>query len=264
MRKILFISIPIVILAHSCSGSQETEDSNEADERSKSEMIIDSAIAFHGGVKYYDADISFGFRDRMYSVSRSANSFAYTSTYSDSLGIHQRELSNDGLIVLRNGERIALTAKDSIAYAASVNSVVYFAMLPSLLIDNSVRSKYEGEESLKGKDYYRVKVTFTEEGGGEDHDDVYLYWFDKTDYSLDFLAYSFQVENGGSRFRAVTNSRRINGIIFQDYENYKGPAPDSLQYISEMYQNGTLTLLSNIELNRISVIDRPTAISELK
>lgn len=263
MRKFLFISIPIVIFASSCGEGREGGDSNHVDNRTRSEMIIDSAIAFHGGEKYYGHDISFGFRDRMYSISRSANSFAYTSTYSDSFGVHHRELSNDGLVVHLNGERVALSAKDSTAYAASVNSVVYFAMLPSLLTDDAVRSVYEGDESINGKSYYRVKVTFTEEGGGEDHDDVYLYWFDTTDYSLDFLAYSFLVENGGTRFRAVTNTRRINGIVFQDYENYKGPAPDSLQYISEMYKSGSLTLLSNIELNRISVIERPTAISSL-
>lgn len=264
MKRLLFLFISTALLAASCGGSHSSGNIESVDSRSESEIIIDSAIVFHGGVKYYDTDISFGFRDRLYSASRTANSFTYTSSFSDSLGAHLRVLSNDGLIVSLNGERVALSAKDSIAYAASVNSVVYFALLPSLLSDNSVRSKYEGEESIKGKEYYRIEVTFTEEGGGEDHEDVYLYWFDKADYSLDFLAYSFQVEGGGSRFRVATNSRRINGIIFQDYENYRGPAPDSLQYISEMYKAGILPLLSNIELNRISIIDRPTGIAELE
>lgn len=250
-------------MAFSCGINQTGESEEFVDTRSRSEMIIDSAIAFHGGEKYYNTDISFGFRDKFYSVYRTANSFSYSASFSDSLGKNHWELSNNGLVASRNGERIPLTAKDSSAYAESLNSVVYFAMLPSLLSDNAVQSKFDKDEQIEGKDYYRVEVTFAEEGGGEDHDDVYLYWFDKTDYSLDYLAYSFQVNEGGSRFRSVTNSRRVNGIIFQDYGNYKGPSPDSLKYISEMYSADQLPLLSNIELNRISVIDRPTAISEL-
>ena len=264
MRKFIFFLIPLALLVSSCGGDQLGGNEKSADTRSKSEMIIDSSIAFHGGEKYYNSDISFGFRDKVYQVFRSANSFSYSTSFSDSLGTNTWVLTNDGLIAKRNGERIALSAKDSIAYAGSLNSVVYFAMLPSLLSDDAVHSKLDGSEDIKGKDYYRIVVTFDEEGGGADHDDVYLYWFDKSDYSLDYLAYSFHVNEGGSRFRAVTNSRRINGIIFQDYENYKGPAPDSLQYISEMYNADQLTLLSNIELNKLSVIDRATAISELK
>ncbi|NEN22398.1 hypothetical protein G3O08_02635 [Cryomorpha ignava] len=264
MRKFLVILFPICVLAYSCGESRDGQNAESVDTRSKSEMIIDSAIAFHGGVKYYDTDISFGFRDKDYHVFRSANSFTYSTSFSDSLGDNIWELTNGGLIAKRNGVRIALSAKDSMAYAESLNSVVYFAMLPSLLSDNAVHSKLDGTENIKGKDYYRIEVTFSEEGGGTDHDDVYLYWLDKADYSLDYLAYSFHVNKGGSRFRAVTNSRRINGIIFQDYENYKGPAPDSLQYISEMYNADKLPLLSTIELNKISVIDRPTAVSEIK
>ncbi len=263
MRKSLVI-LGLGLLILSCAHNQEGAEVEKVETRSKSESIIDSAIAFHGGVKYYDVNISFGFRNKVYKVSRSANTFSYSVTFTDSLGSHFWELDNSGLIAKLNYERVPLSAKDSMRYAGSLNSVVYFAMLPSLLSDNAVHSDYDGEENIKGRDYHRIKVSFSEDGGGEDHDDVYFYWFDKSDYSMDYLAYSFHINDGGSRFRVATNTRRINGIIFQDFENYKGPAPDSLSYISDMYKAKKLPLLSIIELNRISVIEQPTAISKVQ
>ncbi len=257
--QILVISGLLVII--SCTS--ESVDSN-ADTRSDSEIIVDSAIAFHGGNHYLNSDIHFGFRDKHYSVSNTGSAFVYGSSHTDSLGRHERKLANIGYESFLNGARLKLSAKDSAAQAGSLNSVVYFALLPSLLKDEAVKQELDGEDSIKGKDYYRIKVTFSKDGGGLDYDDVYLYWFDQNDYSMDYLAYSFHVNDGGSRFRAAYNSRRINGIIFQDYENFKGPAPDSLKFIGDMYKAEKLPLLSRIELNRIAVMQKSVSISELK
>jgi hypothetical protein len=70
---------------------------------------------------------------------------------------------------------------------------------------------------------------------------------------MDYLAYSYLEEDRGSRFRVAYNPRRINGILFQDYENYKGPAPDSLEMILDLYKAEKLELLSKIELKAIAV-----------
>ena len=261
MRLLRIVLLGGVLISISCSSDSHD---NTSDIRSKSQMIIDSSIVFHGGDYYENSEIQFGFRDKQYTVSRTGSSFVYSSSHTDSLGTHERKLTNIGYEAFLNSERVVLSAKDSAAQAGSLNSVVYFAMLPSLLTDEAVNHEIDGEENIKDKDYYRIKVTFSEDGGGADYDDVYLYWFDKEDYSMDYLAYSFHVNDGGSRFRAAINSRRINGIIFQDYENFNGPSPDSLEVISQMYKAGELPLLSQIELNRISVIDKPISISKLK
>jgi len=261
MRLFQIVIISGFLFIISCTN--ESVDSN-VDPRSDSEIVIDSAIVYHGGARYSNSEIHFGFRDKQYSVSSTGSSFVYSSSHTDSLGRHERKLANIGFESFLNGDRLKLSAKDSAAQAGSLNSVVYFALLPSLLKDEAVKQEIDGEENIKGKDYYRIKVTFSEDGGGSDYDDIYLYWFDKEDYSMDYLAYSFHVNEGGSRFRAAYNSRRINGIIFQDYENYKGPAPDSLKFIGDLYKAEKLPLLSRIELNRIAVIEKPVSISELK
>jgi hypothetical protein len=222
--------------------------------KTPAESIVDSAIAYHGGELYDNLNISFSFRDRDYGAFRKDGLFEYASVYRDSTGEYIRLLNNDGFSESLNGLRISHSQKDSIARAASVNSVLYFALLPGLLNDPGAIKTIDGTDEIDGIAYHRIKVTFNPENGGEDHDDVYLYWFDKEKYRMDYLAYSYNTEEGGTRFRKAVNSRRINGLVFQDYENFRGPADtDSLMYIMDLYKRGELGLLSTIALNRIHV-----------
>lgn len=254
--RTLWVWSALLLLAFSACESSEGKSDGTETTRSRAEEIIHRSIEFHGGEKYYTSDISFGFRDRMYTVHLSGEGFRYTRAYSDSLGSHLDVLSSRGYIPRISGRQIRLSSRDSAAGAASLNSVVYFALLPRFLTDDAVKSAYTGEEQLSDRNYHRIEVRFSEEGGGEDHQDVYLYWFDTEDYSMDYLAYSFMENEGGSRFRVARNSRRVNGILFQDYDNFKGPSPDSLSYISELYRNGGLTKLSEINLDRLRVSGR--------
>ena len=99
-----------------------------------------------------------------------------------------------------------------------------------------------------------MRVTFDEEGGGEDYNDIFIYWFDKEDFSMDYLAYQYFTEGGGIRFREAINVREIEGITFQDYVNYK-PDSDSIKLvgIDQVFENGNLIEISRIELENVKV-----------
>ena len=144
-----------------------------------------------------------------------------------------------------------MTEKKKRAYSNSVNSVHYFAFLPSFLNDAAVHKTYVGETTIKGKAYYKIRVTFDQEGGGDDHDDVYMYWIDKEDYSMDYLAYSFHVNGGGVRFRSAYNARNVEGITFQDYVNYKHDKETPVENLDALYEEDKLIELSRIELKNI-------------
>jgi len=60
-----------------------------------------------------------------------------------------------------------------------VNSVHYFAQLPFGLNNQAVQKKLLGEDSINNNNYYEIEVTFKEEGGGTDFDDVFVYWIHK-------------------------------------------------------------------------------------
>lgn len=225
----------------------------EAIKLSKAEQIAHAAVRAHGGNLADSVKISFRLRDRIYTVTRSGGLFTYTSEHSDSTGVIRRSLTNEGFTQTLNGVPVPLSAKDSLAGAEAVNSVVYFTLLPAFLKDPAVYIHEDGTDTLAERTYHRLKVTFDPVGGGIDHDDVFLYWIDQETSKMDYLAYSFKVNGGGSRFRKAYNSRRINGIVFQDYENYKGPAPDSLHHIAHLYKDGRLELLSKVEVTDIAV-----------
>lgn len=249
-----FKSIGCVLFAVAFASCDSVPTSAEAvEEVSEVQRIVNESIAFHGGDILVNAKVSFRFRDRDYTVERSGGEFVYTSSHRDSAGVHVRALTNGGYTETLDGNLLPMSAKDSLARAGTVNSVVYFALLPLFLNDPAVYKELQGVDTLDGKAYHRVQVTFDPAGGGEDHDDVYLYWFHVDSSRMDFIAYSFHVNEGGSRLRRAVNTRRINGVIFQDYENYRGPAPDSLAYIASMYSEGSLDMISTVALTNIAV-----------
>jgi hypothetical protein len=217
--------------------------------------IIDAAILTAGGDNFEDAEISFAFRDMEYRSHRKSGQFVLERIQIDtSENIIRDVLSNDGFQRYRNDT--AITVPDSMAfrYTESVNSVHYFAYLPFGLGDPAVRSKYLGKASIKEKEYHKIEVTFNEDGGGVDHEDVFLYWIDQKTNTVDYLAYSFKTNGGGIRFREAYNQRVIGGIRFADYVNYKANPDVDFYATDSLFNVGALKKLSEIELENIQVI----------
>jgi len=140
-------------------------------------------------------------------------------------------------------------------YTASVNSVHYFSVLPYGLNDNAVIRTLLEDERINDTDYYKVKVTFTQDGGGEDYEDVFVYWLNKESFKLDYLAYSYNEDDGvGMRFREAYNERYVNGLRFVDYNNYKAEDTKiNLTKLGKAFENNQLKLLSKIELENVKV-----------
>lgn len=91
-----------------------------------------------------------------------------------------------------NGSKVELPEERENAYANSVNSVIYFALLPHGLNDAAVNKEYLGEAIIKDQPYHKIKVTFDPEGGGSDHEDEFIYWIHQKSNSMDFLGYNCQ------------------------------------------------------------------------
>jgi len=243
MKKSFLILLPLLIW--SCAVKESEYNAQQ---------IVDKAITVAGGELYNTSDISFTFRDRKYEVSHGSKKrtlkrilITDTSKVVDiKTGNKFQRFINDTLV---------FDLPDSLAtiYGNSVNSVHYFAYLPFGLNDPAVNKKLVGEVTLKGADYYKLKVTFSEEGGGDDFDDTYVYWINKATWKPDYLAYEFHVNGGGMRFREAYNERYVNGIRFVDYKNYKPIQKGSILTIDSLYNANELELLSKIKLQNIIV-----------
>lgn len=218
------------------------------------EEIIDKSIAVSGGANYVTNDISFGFRDMEYTATGPKQKRVLTRSFKkDSVMIKDIRTPNDFKRYVNDS---LLVLSDSLAnvYANSVNSVHYFAYLPYGLNDVAVNKRYLGKVTLDAAEYHKIEVTFDQEGGGDDFDDVYVYWFNSNTYKPEFLAYEFQVNGGGQRFRKAFNERTVGGIRFVDYQNFKSIALDNpIQHIDKLYESGKLELLSEIKLENVTV-----------
>lgn len=217
------------------------------------ERIIDKSIEAHGFHNLLDKKIEFDFRDRHYSLLREDSRFTYTRSFEDSLGFVEDVLVNSSDFTrLIDGVEYELDAEWRDKYANSVNSVLYFIQLPLTLNDPAAIKTYQGEVNIKGTAYHQIEVRFSEANGGKDFEDVFLYWFKAGGFTMDYFAYSYITDGGGVRFREAINRTKFNGLVFQDYINYKPlEKTTALVQLKELYEQGKLVELSRIENENI-------------
>lgn len=224
------------------------------DNDSKVQSIVDKAIRIACNGNCDKAIVDFTFRDRCYVRTRKGANYTYQRITSDSSGVTIDIVSNTGFERYRNDTLLAIPDSMATKYSNSVNSVHYFSQLPYGLNDVAVNKELLGISEIKGKSYYKIQVTFSEENGGEDFEDIFIYWINKESFIVDYLAYSYKTSGGGIRFREAYNPRVIGGIRFVDYKNYEPLEPNADLYRIEMlFETKKLKLLSTIETEAIGV-----------
>lgn len=204
-----------------------------------------------------DARVNFDFRDKHYIYHRDKGIFHYERQFTDKDGNKIKDvLSNEGFTRWTNNDSTVIDEKKANAFSNSINSVMYFAFLPLRLEDPAVEAQYLSKVNIKEKSYHKIQVTFSQEGGGDDFEDVFIYWFDTDNYRMDFLAYEYHTDGGGMRFREAYNSRILNGVLIQDYKNYKPREKGSIpiKKTDEAFQNDELELLSEINLENAEIV----------
>lgn len=251
---VLFLTL-IMLFACDNSDSVTEEKVNKKDELIRAKDIINYSYDFYGVEKLLKSDISFKFRKHDYSLGRGKDGIVRSRVTVDSNNHEIKDVwKGENIQRFINDNVQILEEKKGEAYRNSINSVFYFAFLPKGLKDPAVNLHLLDDVKIKDKEYYKVRVTFDEEGGGEDFQDIFVYWFDKKDFSMDFLAYQYFTEGGGIRFREAINVREIDGITFQDYVNYKPKLKGiNLASTDQAFEKGNLKEVSRIELENVKV-----------
>ena len=253
-ESVKIVTVILLFLMVGCKDFQKNDRSTSPSEKSTQELnaenthsIVNEAIKAHGGILYNSAYYQFVFRGKTYTFNNKEG-YTYTVEAKDSVGNHIVDsLLNGNFKRYVNGVKIDLSDKDVAKYSNALNSVIYFATLPYKLNDAAVQKEYVGETTIKGEDYDVIKVTFGKERGGTDFDDIFMYWINKKSHYINFLAYSYNVNDGGVRFRSAYNPRTIDGIRFQDYINWEAPVGTPLEQLPSMFEKGQLKELSRIE-----------------
>lgn len=228
---------------------------NNEKEISKGELLVSKAIEAHGGKKYNNAHYQFVFRDKIYTFKNSETAYEYTVEFLKDGKKYFDKLNNDGLTRTIDEKIIELDVKKQDQISESLNSVIYFATLPHKLSDDSVNKKYVGQQEIKNIAYDLIEITFQQEGGGKDFEDTYYYWINQQTDQIDFLAYNYKVNQGGVRFREAYNVRRVNGIVFQNYINFKAEVGTPLIELAKLWEDGKLNELSRIETENVQKLE---------
>lgn len=254
MRPFAAVLAASLLLGTACQSSPPSPDSPSA------RAVIDSAIAAHGGPVLDRAVVSFTFRDDDYHIRQDDGQFHYRRVYTDSLGRPTTDgLTNDGVYRVVDGDTVSLSADEKSGIETTVNSVTYFALLPHSLDDPAVQPEYTGRDTLDGVPYHQIRVTFRPDGGGQDWQDIFLYWFRTDTYAMDYLSYAFGLApddtDTGTRFRAAYNVRRIKGVRVADYRNYTSDtlATDRMHRYPSLWAQDALELVSRVEIDSVQV-----------
>jgi hypothetical protein len=201
--------------------------------------------------------IAFDFRNRSYSIAKSDQYTFMTRSFTDSTGNIVDSLINHSLFKrYLDDVPVEISNEWSKRYANSINGVLYFFQLPEGLNDEAVMKEFVERNILNGISYNKVKITFKPEGGGDDYEDEFLYWFNTKTNELDFMAYAFTMDGGGIRFRKAINKRKIDGILFQDYLNYRPSSKEiTLTELDDLFEKGELIEVSKIINRNIKVLN---------
>lgn len=255
MKPYIYLALGLfVLLTTACQAKKEKQNS-ETKTSTKGTEIINEAIQKHGGDLYKTAHYSFDFRGKTYTFEHQQASYIYT--------VSSESKNKKTLDVLDNGkftrsihqQKINLSNAESNRYSAALNSVLYFALLPYKLNDAAVIKEYKGEIMIFDQPFYVVEVTFKQEGGGEDHNDIFYFWIHQEQKTVDFLAYKYHVDGGGIRFRKAYNVRKVEGVLFQNYINYAAPLDSPMTELPILLQNNKLKEVSKIELKNIKYLN---------
>ncbi|TVR62942.1 MAG: hypothetical protein EA422_10240 [Gemmatimonadales bacterium] len=241
--RLLGIAI-LLVAAQGCDGG------------STPERTVEQAIQRHGGERFDRMEVHFDFRGDTYRVVRDDGRFLYERKYRQDGASIRDWMTNQETGREVDGQPVPLDDSELAALETAVNSVVYFGFLPFRLLDPAARHRDLGETRIGEEPYRVVEVTFEEDGGGQDWEDRFVYWFHRDGNTLDYLAYRFHTGDGGSRFRRAVNRREVGGLLLQDWENFTAdPHVDDIADYPVLLGSPDLSLVSVVELENVRVMD---------
>jgi hypothetical protein len=198
-----------------------TTSAPDSPEMAEARQVLSATIERHGGGALDRRTITFGFREDAFRLVRENGLFYQERIRETAAGVETDVMTNEGTYRWVDGAPLPLSPEELHSLETGVNSIVYFAFLPFRLDDPAVRPRDLGSRTIEGRPYRLIEVTFDEEGGGRDYHDRFLYWIHEQDNTLDYLAYLYHVNDGGIRFRRAIQRREVDGLLVQDYENFR-------------------------------------------
>lgn len=142
--------------------------------------------------------------------------------------------------------------REEAAYA--LGQVLFFATFPHHLRYPAITTEFIGVDTLEGRSYYRVGVAFLQTISGYAPEDRYVCWINDQDFTLDYLAFSFERNGGGARFFKALTRQEAGGLLFSAYQAYLPPDGNvDLAGFGQLYLQNRLQFAARVEHNNLLV-----------
>jgi hypothetical protein len=236
-----FVFLSIVLLASCRTGDEAAR-------------VLDRAIEAHGMNALDHAVVRFEFRGDRFEVQRDGDVFQYERRHDTADGRTVDIVTGQGLVRRVNNVEVNLQGDAHESALATVRSVIFFALLPYSLRESPVRLRLLDEVEIMSESYHTLEAVFQRDGGLRDWEGRYILWIHRTAHTVDFFAYEFVGDDGGTRFREVAAVREVDGIRFQDYRNYVDEAIDrNLLLYPQRFSTRHIQLVSEVRMRNIEV-----------
>ena len=224
----------------------------QEEEELTADEVVKKARESHGGSRYDNMMVEFDFRNGHYKAEIKDGRYVYERSFKGDEGWVTDVYENRKFKRMVDEKEVELSSESRKTYQNATNSVIYFALLPFHLDDPVINRQLMRSVTIKNEPYYKVEVTFGD-GGGEEFENAYVYWIHKKNFTVDYFSYSFNINGGGVRFREVSKVQTVEGIRFQDYNNYTIDQDYPAHELDYAFESGKLELVSKIELEQIKV-----------
>src|SRR5690606_16358800 len=122
MKQIIFLLVVFSLFFLNCKKSEPSVLT--------AQEIINKTIETSGGKLFDISTIAFDFRDMHYIAKRNHGDFSLERHFNDSIFSVRDVLDNNGFNRFVGNQTLELVDSMAVKYAASVNSVHYFSVLP--------------------------------------------------------------------------------------------------------------------------------------
>lgn len=252
-NRFLYLSIvlfSLIVTLFACSDMRKEEE--PIDE------LISHIKQKHGSGLITQRNISFTFRGRDYEQRiEEGRSVKFRRFVEEGDTIVDKWIRTESFFERHiNGELVTVTDSAKQEHKSAINSVFHFTFLPLFLTNNAVNAEIIDTVSIGTDPYCKIKFTFNKDVELDipSTDNIYIYWINLNNKTLDYLAYEYFTNDGGLRFRKAYNRRSIGGITFQDYMNYRPrDTTVTLMTIDEAYNRREIEEVSKIVNTNIQV-----------
>ena len=200
-----YLYIFLILLITSCNSKKSSLTAQQ---------VIDNTIAFSGVSKVSNSKITFKFRDILYTAVRKEGNYTLDRIFKKDTSTINDIIFNKGYQRFVNYIPVATIDSLKIKYSNAVNSVHYFSVLPLGLNDKAVQKKILPSSKINGKEYYKIEISFSEDGGGEDFQDIFIYWINKDDFLNSLVPMVVEQTPRGERAYDIYSRLLKERIIF--------------------------------------------------